>query len=521
MIPPTKLIGFLNKEDIGKDYTLHGIVSGLRETKGPKVAILNDGTGRMQLKFFPSALKNKEELEEGAGIRVTATIQEYRGTLEGNVRDFQLLSGPEKENLLSRISKRRESKSRAREVAFLVESDTLTSLKERFVDAAKLIRSAVIARTPILLRHHADCDGFSAAVALEKAILPLITEHHKDEQAAYKQYRRAPSRAPYYDYEDATKDVVFFVEDQERFKSKRPLVIVADNGSTSDDLLALEKLKAFGCKIIVVDHHYPGELSEGVCEADRFIDVHINPHLVGGDSSISAGMLSSELSRFVNDGVADAEITAAVSAIADRCRGKEAEEIISLASKKVDRAYLEMLADVVDFEAYSLKYLEARSYMAMLFDSENEEVVKLVRRLHQIIEGKKREVLLAVRKYQKVTDLGSWLFLELNTYGIHERGDFPPPGKILGIARDLLEAETKRPVAAVAVSDSMVSMRFSDALSLDVNRIISLLKEKIPHAGIQGGGHARAGSFRFYSIARDEVAESVRKIILNYEKEAK
>jgi RecJ-like exonuclease len=78
---------------------------------------------------------------------------------------------------------------------------------------AKEIRKAVIKSKPILLRHHADADGMTAAVAIERAILPLIKEVNGSD-GEYYFYKRAPSKAPFYELTDVTRDLSFALEMQ-------------------------------------------------------------------------------------------------------------------------------------------------------------------------------------------------------------------------------------------------------------------------------------------------------------------
>ena len=290
MQPSTTKIGDLTKEDVGKRYTAHALVTGIRQTKGPTIFTLSDGTGIIMAKRFAGQrMRAFPELEKGMAIKALLELREYNGQLEAEIKEYALLDEPHARQLRARISRKEDEKAAPATSEIFIRSPVLDRLRGQFGKAATMIRKAILLQIPIIVRHHGDCDGFASAVALERAIIPLIREHHHDSQAAYRFYKRSPSRTPYYDYEDASKDVAFALEDEARFGTKRPLIIVADNGSTPDDLLALEKVKPFSRGIIVLDHHYPGPVDGGKCEADAFIDAHINPHLAGGDSSISAG----------------------------------------------------------------------------------------------------------------------------------------------------------------------------------------------------------------------------------------
>ena len=151
----------------------------------------------------------------------------------------------------------------------------------------------------MFLRHDADCDGYSSAICMERAILGFMDEVTGDENLKYQNYKRAPSRAPFYEYEDAQKDMAYWLRDKVKNAAKPPLVIITDNGSTEEDILGYKQVKLYDCPIVVLDHHYPGELDEnGKVAVDHIVDGHINPYLEGFDSNVCSGMLGYEMARF-------------------------------------------------------------------------------------------------------------------------------------------------------------------------------------------------------------------------------
>jgi RecJ-like exonuclease len=85
---------------------------------------------------------------------------------------------------------------------------------------AQLIRKAVFEGRPIILRHHADADGICAGVAIEVAVTSLIRESGADFDADYFLFKRAPSKAPFYEIEDITRDLDFALKDAARYGQK-------------------------------------------------------------------------------------------------------------------------------------------------------------------------------------------------------------------------------------------------------------------------------------------------------------
>ena len=95
---------------------------------------------------------------------------------------------------------------------------------------------------------------------MEKAVIPLLKEFNPDNDAEYHYFKRSPSKAPFYELEDVVKDLSFALEDFERHGQKLPLIVLLDNGSTEEDIVALMQAKIYDIEIVVIDHHFPGEL---------------------------------------------------------------------------------------------------------------------------------------------------------------------------------------------------------------------------------------------------------------------
>jgi RecJ-like exonuclease len=160
--------------------------------------------------------------------------------------------------------------------------------------AARIIRKAVFSAQPIILRHHADADGICSAVAIEQAVTALIRESGGDFDADYFLFKRAPSKAPFYEIEDITRDLDFALKDHIRYGQKLPLILLTDNGSTEEDLPSLKMAKVYGLSLVVIDHHHPDEI------VDQYLAAHVNPYHVEGDFGITAGMLGTEVARLIN-----------------------------------------------------------------------------------------------------------------------------------------------------------------------------------------------------------------------------
>src|SRR3989338_1009916 len=94
----------------------------------------------------------------------------------------------------------------------IISSKILEKLYPELEKAADLIIDAIESRTPIIVRHHLDSDGYTGGVALERAILPLVNKKHTRERDAFYYFRRLPCKAPFYSQEDALRDISTFTD---------------------------------------------------------------------------------------------------------------------------------------------------------------------------------------------------------------------------------------------------------------------------------------------------------------------
>ena len=61
----------------------------------------------------------------------------------------------------------------------MIESHVLQKLKPDIQQCIQHIQKAVDAKQPIFIRHHADADGYTAGIAIERALFPLISLQHR------------------------------------------------------------------------------------------------------------------------------------------------------------------------------------------------------------------------------------------------------------------------------------------------------------------------------------------------------
>ncbi len=508
-----KKISDIGLEDSGKQLSFDVVVDSIIETTGPTIFRFDDGSGSIEAKSFVPGRRAFPELKEGDTIKAKLFLRVFKNKKDAEFISYKRIEGGEREKLLESIESLKEERTKPKKIDFLVKSQCYEKLRDELVKAASIIKRAIIDSRQIIIRHHADCDGYCAAIALERAIIPLIVEQHKNESSAFSYYRRAPSRTPFYEYSDATKDLSYNLQSFYKIGKKPPLIIIVDNGSTEEDLLAIKKVRIYNAQVIVVDHHQP-ILRNGRSLTSDFVDAHINPYLVGFDANITAGMLCTELSRMINEKISNVDFLAALSGLGDKSKCAEMQEYLKIAeSRGFSEDYLRKVAKCVDFEAYYLGFIESRSLVDDLLGSDLNKQKQLVELLNEDIENRKNEQLRIIKAFVKEETLGKVRIYKLNLDDISLRMEFPPPGKITGIAYELYsEKGNVENIIVLGISDDYIVVR-SSLPKFNTNKVIEFLKERIGFGFISGGGHERAGTIKFVRGVKDRVIDEIKEYI--------
>jgi len=491
-------------------------VNKVVQTGGPTVFVVSDGTGNLSIKgFIKPGVRAYPEIVEGLIIKAVVEIGEFQGEMEGEIKSMKTLDEANKKHFLEGMKEIEKERAKVVSPNFLVESNILTKLKEKFIEAATQIRLAVIQDRPIIVRHHNDTDGYSSGFALERAILPLIEKQHSSEKAGWEFFTRAPCAAPFYEIDDSIRDMALSLRNVAKHSNKMPLIIIADNGSSPEDLMGIKQGKVHGADFIVVDHHYFDKdvISEEVL-------VHINPFLVGEDGSkFSAGMLSAELARFINPEVQNIEQIPALAGFADR---------IDIANPELMNKYLkiaqaegytkELLSDislVIDYVSSKVRFMEVREYIEVLFGEPRNKQKHLVALMSPYIRELDKKGFKIGKSNAKVEKIGNVnlqvLYFEEFFPGF---GFFPKPGRIVGLVHDSLQEEKGiTNLVTVGVMATALTMRATDEANFSVHDLIHFLDKKLPEAFVEGGGHKNAGSINFLPNKQKQVFELLKEFI--------
>jgi len=503
----------IKKDSIGDIVILEGIIDSISQTEGPTLLPIEDGTGTLSLKGFVGPGERAfPEINSDDVVRAKVRIKEYLGAFEGEIIEIEKLTGDQAKKVADGIESVQRERAKPEEIPFLVKSQILDKLRDSMVKAATEIRLAIIQNRPIIVRHHNDVDGYSSGFALERAIIPLIARQHSSAKAAWEYYTRAPCAAPFYEIDDSIKDTSNALRNVAKFSNKMPLVIIADNGSTEQDLFGIQQGKVHGMKFIVVDHH-PFEKDV----ISKEVLAHINPFLVGeSGSSYSAGMLATELARLVNN-VGNISQIPAMAGIADRI---ENEEVLSAYIKIAEeegysKKLLGDIASVIDFISAKLRFMEAREYIEVLFGEPRDKQKKLVSLMVPYISELEKKGFEMAKMGTKEEVING---ITLQTIYIEETfpgfGFYPKPGKCIGFIHDDVQERKKlTKVVSVGIMRSAATIRATDESGFSIHGLIRYIKERLPEAFVEGGGHKNAGSITFIPSKQEEVIKLFKEYL--------
>ena len=501
-------IGEITTNYVKKTVRIVGEIIQIQQTSGPTIFTISDETSTTWAAAFDEpGIRVYPHINIGNIVEVLGEVNIHSGKIQIESESIEKLHGKESIEARRLIDEAIDKKAEPETTELMIESEVLTKLQERMRLAAKAIRRAIFDGRSILVRHHADADGICAGVAMEKAVIPLIRDINPGSDAEWHFFKRAPSKAPFYEIEDVVKDLSFALEDRERHGQKLPLIVLLDNGSTEEDILALIKAKIYDIEIVVIDHHYPGEVENGRVVVDDYVDVHVNPYLVGGNSEITAGALAFEVAKMINPEIKDnlAHLPG-IAAVGDHASSNEAQTYIEIAdSKGYTREDLEKIATCVDFEAFYLRFMNGRGIMDTILGIGNKDKhSKLIEALYKESQRRVKNQLRAALPNLKTQKLPNGvIFNVLDVEKFAFKFTYPAPGKTTGYVHDTMVKKygEETPIVTLSYGPDFGVIRATDAVNqmfgFNLNTIIIKLEGEIPEAGIDGGGHECAGSLKF------------------------
>ncbi len=470
-----------------RDY-FKGDVKIIRKAKpGPVVFIVTNGLGAIE------AVIKDSEYNVGDVVYLEGQVNEHKGRTQIEIKTIRKSTMDFDSIMFERSKPIRQT--------FSIESERYNKMKEVMVNIATRIRMAILKGQPIMIRHHNDSDGFISGLSIELGCLSFMKSQGIDPKFLL---FRSPSKAPFYSSGDVLRDLVLskrFVEEDN--SEMKPLLIVADNGSTPEDALGLNILKTLGYESIVIDHHNPVEIDEnGITSVDKYLIGHLNPYKHGLDSKTSAGQLCYEIARMVSENF-DLPAMPAVAGISDRCDVKETEDYIANTGKT--REYLGKIGTAIDYISYQLKHDAGKGVIEELFN--NYSFVEILN--DEVREGFENQLRCAL-PYLRTTEVNGVNFSTMDLEKYTMRFTYPAPGAVLSRIHEIASKENETlPSLTIGMTEDMFIVRASKPI-LPVQEIINNLQVKFPQANVDGGGHEMAGAIRFVSAHKEVLIEEIK-----------
>jgi RecJ-like exonuclease len=491
----------------GETVTVEGELVQIKQTGGPTVFTLRDGAGIVPCAAFEAAgVRAYPDFDLGDIVRITGTVERREGALQIEVESLEALD--DADELHERLDSALERRAAPHDVQPLIDWSALDKLHADLEAVATRLRRAVLENRPIRIRHHADGDGMCASIPVTLALERFIEEVHGDPSAARHLLKRLPSKAPYYEMEDVTRDLNFALGDRDRHGQQLPLLVMLDNGSTEEDVPAYEALAQYDIPIVAVDHHHPDPDA-----VDGLLAEHVNPYLHGEDYRVTTGMLCVELARMIHPDITD-ELThvPAVAGLTDRSEADAMTDYLALAREAgYDESDLQAIGDALDYTAHWLRYSAGESLLTDVLgvdtddDSRHEALVEF---FADRAERDTDEQLDAAMPHVESASLDNGADLYRIDVERHaHRFTYPAPGKTTGAIHDRKVADSDGPVITVGYGPDFAVLR-SDGVRLDIPQMVEELEAETD-GGVSGGGHLVVGSIKFVKGMREEVLEAL------------
>jgi RecJ-like exonuclease len=497
-------------ERVGDTVHLEGDVVQVKQTAGPTVFSVRDGSGVVPCAAFEEAgVRAYPGIELDDVVRVTGTVETREGAVQVEVERLVRLRGEAEAEVRERVDAALEEWAAPADVEPLIEWPAFEKLRDDLAAVARRLRRTVLESRPIRLRHHADGDGMCASLPVQHALENFVAEVHEDPEAPRHLFKRLPSKAPFYEMEDVTRDLNFALEDRERHGQRLPLLFMVDNGSTEEDVPAYRALDQYDVPILVVDHHHPDP--EAV---DPYVENHVNPYLHDEDYRVTTGMMCVELARMIDPSITDdLEHVPAVAGLSDRSKADAMDEYLALAEAAgYTETDLRDIGEALDYAAHWLRYQSGDSLIDDVLNVDcddperHEELVEFLstrarRDVDEQLDDAEPHV-----DHERL-DNGAHLY-RLDVENHARRFTYPAPGKTTGELHDRKVEETGDPVITIGYGPDFAVLR-SDGVRLDIPNMVEELQDEMEGAGVSGGGHLVVGSIKFVSGMREPVVDAL------------
>ena len=494
----------------GEPVNLEGRVVQVKQTGGPTIFQIRTEGGVVPAAAFESAgTRAFPDVERDDIVTATGTVESRDGHPQLEADELSVASAETTTAVRERLAEDREQLAAPADIDPLVEWGPLEALSEDLAEVTRRLKEAVLEGRPVRIRHHADGDGLCASVPVQFALERFVERTWLDPEAGRHLLHRSPSKAPYYELEDVTRDLGFALQNRDRHGQRLPLFLMLDNGSTEEDTPAYRQLSSYDLPVLVVDHHHP---DPGALEG--LVDTHVNPYLHGEDYRVTTGMMCVEVARMLAPEVGyQLEHVPAVAGLSDRSKADAMDAYLELAGERgYDEHDLRNIGEALDYATYYLNYRDGREYVQDILNVNCDDRGRHERLVELLSERAARDVseqlsaAMAHVEHEQLDNEVDLYRLDVDRHA--KRFTYPPPGKTTGKVHDRKVREEGDPLITIGYGPDFAVLR-SDGVRLDIPEMVEQLREEYPGAGVSGGGHLVVGSIRFVPGRREAVLEAL------------
>jgi RecJ-like exonuclease len=497
-------------EAVGDTASVEGVVVQIKQTGGPTIFHVRDETGVVPCAAFEEAgVRAHPDVELDDVVVARGRVETREDAIQLEVDSLEQFEGDHAAEASDRLEAALTERAQPEDVEPLVDWPEFEKLREDLESVAALLRRAALNGRPIRMRHHADGDGICASVPVQLALERFIAKNNEDPEAPRHLIKRLPSKAPFYELEDVTRDLNFALENRKRHGQKLPLLLMLDNGSTEEDTPAYRNLAHYDVPIVVVDHHHPDPDAVG-----PLVTEHVNPYLHDEDYRITTGMMCVEVARMIDPSLTEElKHIPAVAGLSDRSQAEVMDEFVELAAEQgYDEDDLQDVGEALDYATHWLKYNDGRELINDALNvacddpERHEELVEfLSSRAERDVDRQLDAAMSHVEEEQLDNDARLYR-IDVEKYA--HRFTYPAPGKTTGEIHDRKVEETGDPVITIGYGPDFAVLR-SDGVRLDIPEMVEELTEEIDGGGVSGGGHLVVGSIKFVKGMREDVLDAL------------
>jgi len=479
------------EDESGSPVRVEGEVVDVRQTGGPTIFELRDETGAVDCAAFEAAgVRAYPDVDAGDVVRIDGVVEDHRGAVQVETEVLTVLDGDERDAVLERLDRVLAERARPPEVSLLADDPAVAAVHDGLREAATAVRRAVFEARPVVIRHRNSADGYLAAAALERAVLPLVRAEHGERDAEYHYVDRRPLDGRTYGLSDAMRDVTRLLDAAERHDERVPLFVFVGTGSTAESVDGLDLLGVYGTERVVVDGGHPDEAAAAAAET------FVSPHLAAATDAdgVSTTVLGANLAATVNDAVRDdlRHLPAA-----SYWHEPPAAYVELAAESGVTADEARALHEAVALEAFYQVYEDKRELVSDLLFGEGSLAGPASDQFQRRLDAAVRT---AEPHLEDWSVAGAHLGV-LDVAAFTHRYDFPPADVLLAALAD--RADDLDAVVGAAVDELTIWSRGT----VDRRAVAEAVAEAAPAAGVEVSG-GRDGSLIFLSGERDAVLEA-------------